>query len=142
MLSDDQWEWLENELNNNELTIVVSPLQVLATTHEFDCWNCNNQERERLLNLLLPKSTILLSGDRHVAALYQYQHLYEITSSSLTHSVPEGQLDAEQDPLRQSPFCYKNNFGMLDIESPNRVLATIRSCATGEPLMEWDLSIV
>jgi alkaline phosphatase D len=128
------------------LRIVVSPIQFLSDgRHGWDCWNLFPHERERLLSLLSlplrsdatlsvksqsPQSipTIVLSGDRHVAGFYQYEfdhndnndsrksRIAEVTSSSLTHSVPEGLLENEVDSRRIGKFIYGNNFGVLQLD--------------------------
>lgn len=176
-LGDKQWMWLEEQLEKDfHQRIVVSSLQVLATGHDWDCWtntmlfhnhDCNHllRPRERLLQLLQGKNALLLSGDRHVSALYccdddddnrkqhsdghhhqsnerqNHHRQYEITCSSLTHSVPRGILDGEEDEHRISDFVYENNFGMLEFatgRSSNIVGATIRSTRQpGKILKQW-----
>ena len=151
-LGKEQWLWLEKELDNNvKLRIIISPLQVLSTGHSFDCWHQLPYERMRLLKLLKSNSnnsnsnnnkraTVLLSGDRHVSALYCQDGQYEITSSSLTHTVPFGGLKDENDVTRQSPFVYENNFGMLEL-GQDPIRATIVSAHAGEILQQWHLPV-
>ncbi|KAI2506504.1 PhoD-like phosphatase [Fragilaria crotonensis] len=149
-LGADQWRWLEKEITTTHvnLRLIVSPLQVLATGHSFDCWNQLPYERIKLLKLLKSsinnnsnQRTILLSGDRHVSALYSQDGLHEITSSSLTHTVPLGMLEDEHDVTRQSPFTYENNFGVLEL-GQDHVLAKICSTrAGGEILQQWHLQL-
>ena len=148
-LGTDQWLWLEREIATKHvnLRLIVSPLQVLSTGHSFDCWNQLPYERMKLLQLLKSSSmnnnqrTILLSGDRHVSALYYQEGLHEITSSSLTHTVPLGMLECEHDFTRQSPFTYENNFGVLEL-GQDHVLAKICSTrAGGEVLQQWYLQL-
>jgi alkaline phosphatase D len=143
-LGRDQWLWLEQELNKEfQLRLIISPLQVLSTCHTFECWNVVPQERMRLLTLLQGKRSLLLSGDRHVSALYGTQDgaHYEITSSSLTHSVPHGLLDEEVDWHRKSHFTYENNFGMLELGQDTTVVASIRSTKTANILQQWQLNV-
>jgi alkaline phosphatase D len=141
MLGVQQWEWLEEMLSRDfDHRLVVSPLQVLATGHGFECWRMLPHERERLLRLLQGKNALIFSGDRHVSALYKANGIYEITASSFTHTVPLGLLDKEFDQTRLTDFCYQNNFGMLEwyYDGGSYFLdATIRSTATGEILMQW-----
>ena len=83
---------------------------------------------------------ILLSGDRHFGACYHFQSssrgrnsendstppkvmtrttdFWEVTSSSLTHSIPHGLCDGEWDEQRQvkGPI-YENNFGVLELNN-------------------------
>jgi alkaline phosphatase D len=128
MLGTDQWNWLEEQLQLDvRLRLICSPIQVLAEGHGWDCWNLMPRERDRLLSLVqstssldraaqYPNKTLFLTGDRHVAAFYQKGDFFEVTSSSLTHSVPAGLLDHEDDPTRVDEFVYLNNFGLLDID--------------------------
>jgi hypothetical protein len=72
--------------------------------------------------------TILLSGDRHVAGFYKQDiitkrkhdtnkhNIFEVMSSSLTHTVPNGLLEHEIDTKRVGDFIYGNNFGILQIK--------------------------
>jgi hypothetical protein len=173
LLDDDQWEWLERELhhqlddNDNDdenvvqVRLIVSPLQVLSTGHSYECWNRYPNERQRFLQLVQNKKTspkkstttinIILSGDRHVSALYydpEYA-IYEMTSSSLTHTIPNQTLDdIEYDQYRISSFIYHNNFGMLDIayaadDNNNNHIASIHAsiqCVkTGHTIQQWKL---
>ena len=177
LIDDKQWEWLEECLHrsiNYKLRLIVSPIQVLPTSHKFECWYTNSpSERQRLLQLLSKYSractsssgidtndtttttvqTMILSGDRHTSAYYRCDtsndgeddhddgnKIYEITSSSLTHTIPVGLLDGREiDEFRISEFCYENNFGMIDIindadnneQSSSMVEVTIRSTRTG-----------
>jgi alkaline phosphatase D len=128
MLGTDQWSWLEEQLKLDvRLRLICSPIQVLAEGHGWDCWNLMPRERDRLLSLVqsttsldrapqYPNKTLFLTGDRHVAAFYQKGAFFEVTSSSLTHSVPTGLLDHEVDPTRVTDFVQCNNFGLLDID--------------------------
>lgn len=122
MLGPKQWQWLQHQLNiPAQLRIICSPIQVLAEGHCWDCWSLFPRERERLLSMIQRCSsdstnkTILLSGDRHVGGFYHKDDLWEVTSSSLTHSVPSGLLNHETDSTRAGPFVHCNNFGCLDV---------------------------
>ena len=87
-----QWAWLGEQLRQPaELRLIVSSVQVLAEGHGYEHWGNLPRERQRLLELLAStraNGVILLSGDRHVGALYRLDRrvpypLYEITSSGL-----------------------------------------------------------
>jgi alkaline phosphatase D len=155
-LGDEQWEWLEDQMDKDfRQRLVISSLQVLATGHTWDCWKnsmVQSNDRNRLLSLLRGKRALLLTGDRHVSALYcqeedeQQFRQYEITASSLTHSVPPGVLDGEEDEHRVSDFVYENNFGMLEWTAEAgsgdaQVEATIRSTKSGQVLQQWQLHL-
>jgi alkaline phosphatase D len=130
MLGAAQWQWLEEQLTRDRapnLRLLVSPIQVLSDgQHGWDCWSLFPRERQRLLSLLRSETntttpTLVLSGDRHVAGFYTQSFgpgndLVEVMSSSLTHSVPQGVLDHENDASRVGDFIHANNFGMLELE--------------------------
>lgn len=102
MLGDEQWKWLQAELESSQaqVHVVVSSVQVLTTNPVMELWGHFPQERKRLLELLneVP-GTILLSGDVHRDAEFltllpnnnnhkqqQQSLLMEGTSSGLTHT--------------------------------------------------------
>lgn len=136
LLGNEQWKWLEEDCfldRNPRLRILVSPIQVLPTEHQWDCWFTQNpMERSRLLDWIRnsPSRTIIVSGDRHVGAIYTERKPddddsavhppVEMTTSSLTHSVsPPGLLDDEVEnttQLKTSGYIYDNNFGSLQID--------------------------
>jgi alkaline phosphatase D len=135
MLGEQQWKWLEDELKKPfRVRLLVSPLQVMAEGHCWECWRMLPYERERLLSLLnkTEGTTVILSGDRHASAFYQMGRLVEVTSSSLTHTVTKGLLDNEMDATRLGDFVYCNNFGQVDIDWHSKeLLITIRRTDTG-----------
>ena len=151
MLGEDQWSWLEGVLNRPaDVRLVVSSVQVLSDgQYSFDCWNMSSHERDRLYGLLDPVSraressppslVLILSGNRLVGGFYERSgdgiskgRVIEVTSSSLTHSIPYGSLlpcteyDAmevdydwescdELDPRRVGGFVHENNFGLIEL---------------------------
>ena len=145
MLGADQWVWLETELQKpSHVRLVVSPLQLLADGHGFECWKMLPYERERMLNLLhqATGTTIVLSGDRHASALYQQGDLVELTSSSLTHTIGFGKLDMENDSYRIGDFIYSNNFGMLQFNwESNALSVAIHDAITGNIIKEWSVAL-
>ncbi len=86
ILGYDQWQWLEQELNNDfDFLIIFSSIQILAEDHKYEKWSNFPLERERFLNLIdkYKDSTLLFSGDRHRAGIYKHKNLFEITASSM-----------------------------------------------------------
>jgi alkaline phosphatase D len=153
LLGETQWEWLSDQLQQPDdvaLRIIVSPIQVLPTAHDWDCWNNIPEARRRLLDMITlstTTSTILLSGDRHVAAMYQDSNsLFEVTSSSLTHTVrgkaSSKTLDEEFDPHYQlQKYVYENNFGEISIDWAHRqAYVSIRSVATRKKVQRHTIS--
>jgi alkaline phosphatase D len=128
MLSKKQWEWLEAQLQKPaELRIMVSSIQVLSTSSNYEAWKQLPLEQDRLFRLIQGKSVVLFSGDIHVGALYEDGNLIEVTSSSLTHTVPIGEEFSDHcatvdecekpDPRRVGGhFVFDNNFGSMDID--------------------------
>jgi alkaline phosphatase D len=171
ILSQHQWEWLERQFQQPaRIRIVVSSIQVLNDSSGFECWRHVPSEREKLYQLIYDTTlkdssrTIILSGDRHVGAFYEYIYnpssfdnsssmnstttettntmnsngdgaedaavapqtvtIIEVTSSSLTHSIPYGTFNAsctsalecdEADSTRDGDFIRDNLFGTIDV---------------------------
>ena len=107
MLGDDQWRWLEGQLDGSmaSMHVVVSSIQVLTTNPVIESWGHFPRERERLLRLLsgVP-GLVILSGDVHHAEISSTAAkktrdeeggianggaFVEVTSSGLTHSCVE-----------------------------------------------------
>jgi hypothetical protein len=62
--------------------------------------------------------TIILTGDIHCSVIHRYGPLYELTSSSLTHSMPDALKQAAsllQVQNRTSEVINVNSFGILDL---------------------------
>eukprot|EP00542_Grammatophora_oceanica_P004120 CAMPEP_0194065942 /NCGR_PEP_ID=MMETSP0009_2-20130614/85750_1 /TAXON_ID=210454 /ORGANISM="Grammatophora oceanica, Strain CCMP 410" /LENGTH=446 /DNA_ID=CAMNT_0038718843 /DNA_START=69 /DNA_END=1406 /DNA_ORIENTATION=- len=130
MLSNDQWIWLQDQLKvpHVNVRIIVSSIQVLADGHGFECWRMLPRERTRLLELLKRSennvATFLVSGDRHVGGFYEKEGLVEMTTSSLSHTMPLGAYDCgstaaecdEVDDYRLDQFVRVNNFGTVEID--------------------------
>lgn len=122
ILGAAQWEWLEKQLREPaDVRLVVSSIQVLAEGHGWERWGNLPAERERLFDLLSQtgaNDVVLLSGDRHLAALYEYSDgipypLHEITSSSLNRPYWD---PYEADPARTGAVYGAENFGTVDID--------------------------
>lgn len=139
VLGTQQWQWLINELtlNNADVHIIASGIQVLPEDHKYEKWANFGQERMRLLqviDLMKVNHPILLSGDRHLAeftlvALPQSgEPLLEITSSGLTHSYHG--FTEETNKHRIGEVYPLMNFGVLKIEKEDTFIdysASIKS---------------
>ncbi|KAI9022122.1 PhoD-like phosphatase-domain-containing protein [Hyaloraphidium curvatum] len=92
MLGEEQWTWLARALAEPaNATLLVSSVQVVATTPTTESWGHFPRERTRLLRLLReadPAGLVIVSGDVHVAEVLGLPGLpdLEVTSSGLTHS--------------------------------------------------------
>jgi alkaline phosphatase D len=144
MLGEDQWQWLKDQLRIPcDFCLLISPIQLLAVGHGFECFYMLPFERERMLHLLqTTNNTLVLSGDQHTSAVYNAEGIVEVTSSSLTHSVPEGLLEHEIDETWVTEFVYENNFGMLDLDwEDGKIDISIRRCSSGTVLGRWKVSL-
>ncbi|TGL85970.1 alkaline phosphatase family protein [Leptospira congkakensis] len=124
MLGEEQWSWLATELNKpSDLLVFVSSVQVIPTEQPFEKWGNFPKERERLFQLLDSAKTsdlVILSGDRHIAEIYEYplsntRKLIEMTSSSLNLPLPFLQLEYDSEYKLGSAFR-EENYGTLEIQ--------------------------
>ncbi len=124
ILGDDQWNWLEEELNNEsaDLTIVGNGIQILSSEHRFEKWANFPVERSKLFDLISKskaKKVILLSGDRHISELSKIDlpnlnyPLYDITSSGMTHSYTS--YSGEPNRYRQGEVVNSKSYGLLQV---------------------------
>ena len=122
MLGNDQWTWLENELQKPaDLRLIVSSIQVIPTAHGWEAWSRLPEEQQRLYKLINEteaNGVVFVSGDRHTAFLYRQDGIlpypaYEITASSLnvSHATETDEQDAAQIGAGYPP----ENFGSLNI---------------------------
>lgn len=128
LLGEDQWKWLEKEIQNSEskLNIIVSSIQFIAVDHKFEKWANFPKSRDRMLELLSQnrdKKVIFISGDRHLAEVsrmdlrsLQYP-LYDITSSGLTHSYEKAD---EPNRYRISKLSGQKNFAVLELSPADK----------------------
>lgn len=151
MLGAEQWAWLAEELKKPaELRLLVSSVQVLSEGHGWEAWRELPAEREKLYSLIKStgaKNLVVLSGDRHSAALYRKSgvigySLFEATSSSLNlpsskWRAESGETWVEVDPNRLGDMYFDANYGRIDIDWTGRKAAfSIRSKDGGEVLAE------
>ena len=141
MLGEAQWRWLAAELEKPaEVRLLVSSIQVLSEGHAFERWGNLPLERDRLIHTIEASGAngvILLSGDRHIGAIYNRpiaagRILIEITSSSLNRSygpardVPTAEL--------VSDLHHAENFGWIEIDWVRRRVALALRGIGGETL--------
>jgi len=149
MLGDEQWTWLADELKKPaDLRLLVSSIQVLSEGHGWEAWRLLPKEREKLYGLVKDvKNLVVLSGDRHSAALYrkaigQNRTLFEATSSSLNLPASKwraqsGETWVEVDPNRLGEMYYDANYGRIDIDwAAGKAAVSIRSADGGEVFSE------
>eukprot|EP00794_Sanderia_malayensis_P002603 gene2603-3016_t len=134
LLGDKQWHWFENQLANEsaELTIVGSGMQFLSDIPFIEKWQRCPSSLDKLVWLTQKrKHVFFISGDVHFSevncmnASSSGYPLYEVTSSSLTHScssslLPYGICDwtlknVVASCYRVSSVITENNFGIIRI---------------------------
>ncbi len=129
MLGEAQWGWLEAQLRQPaEVRVIVSSIQVLAEGHGFERWGNLPKERERFVSLIEGSGAtgvVLVSGDRHAAAIYSQklgngQRLVEMTASSLNRSY--GPSKDGDSPGRVGGMVHQENFGLIDIDWEKRAI--------------------
>jgi alkaline phosphatase D len=122
MLGEAQWRWLEQQLRQPaEVRLIVSGIQVIADGHGWERWGNLPHERARLARLIgdtRAAGVVLLSGDRHIGALYRDTQgtpypLYEITSSGITHPWAQA---AEAGPNRLGDLFTELHYGTVEID--------------------------
>ena len=127
MLGVDQWMWLAEQLSKPaEIRIILSSIQLIAQGHHWESWQMMPREREKLLSLLASleaNGVIVVSGDRHFAAIYELAifesyPLYELTTSSLNVpliSFVRNPIE-ERGPNRLTKPFYESNYGLIEID--------------------------
>jgi alkaline phosphatase D len=140
MLGAAQWAWLAEQLRQPaELRLLVSSVQVVAEQHGFERWGNLPRERQRLFDLIAAtgaRGVVLVSGDRHIGALYRVAEaapypLYEITASGLNMAYGHNR---DIGPLRLGEVYGADNFGTIEIDwRAGAVTLAIRDLA-GQPV--------
>ena len=127
VLGETQWKWLAEQLRRPaDIRIIVTPIQLIADGHHWESWRIMPAERERLYRLLSSSKAngvVVVSGDRHSAAIYALTEfepypLYELTTSSLNvplTSFVKNPVD-EPGPHRLVNPYYESNYGLIDID--------------------------
>lgn len=147
MLGAAQWQWLEEQLRQPaDVRLFVSSIQVLAEGHGWERWGNFPLERQRLFDLIgrtRAQGVVMLSGDRHIGALYRETQgtpypLVELTSSGMTHPWAQA---SEAGPNRLGDLVRELHFGLVDIDwERRRVVLSLRDAA-GAMLQEAPLLI-
>jgi alkaline phosphatase D len=122
ILGTEQWNWLEQELYNNEadVHIIMSSIQFLADKHGFEKWGNFPKSKDKMISMIHysnANNVLFLSGDRHIAEISRIVNdsihfpLYDITSSGLTHSYSKSK---EINPYRIGDLVVDKNYGVLN----------------------------
>lgn len=125
ILGEEQWAWLEKELNDSkaQVNIINSSIQVVSEEHRFEKWANFPTAHKRLYDLISrskAKRIMILSGDRHIAELSKIDlpgmnyPLYDLSSSGMTHSTTIK--DPEVNKYRVGELIGQRNFGLIQIQ--------------------------
>lgn len=120
LMGEDQWRWLEAQLQvPADLRVIASSTQFSITHNGYEAWANFPHEQERMLNLI--KSTrangvLFISGDVHYAEISKLTSpglypLYDVTSSGITST---WDFATPNDNRIDGPIM-DNNFGLLKI---------------------------
>ena len=127
ILGEDQWMWLSEQLSAPaDVRIIFTSIQLIAEGHHWESWQMMPKEREKLFSLLASleaNGVIIVSGDRHFAAIYELATfepypLYELTTSSLNvplTSFVRNPIE-EPGPNRLTKPFYESNYGLIEID--------------------------
>jgi len=155
MLGEAQWAWLAAELKKPaDLRLLVSSIQVMSEGHGWEAWREFPLEREKLYDVIEASraaNVMILSGDRHSAALYERRDvigypLFEATSSSINLPAAKwreqsGETYVEQDPNRLGAMIYDANYGVIDIDWAQKKAAFSIRGADGATLLASDRAL-
>ena len=147
MLGDAQWAWLSEQLAQPaDLRLIVSGIQVIAEGHGFEHWGLFPHEQQRLLDLIASRragGVLLLSGDRHIGAVYRRSRgapyaITELTSSGLTHAWARAE---EPGPNRLGELVRVNHYALVDIDWASRSVGLTHKDVHGQVLQRHGLRL-
>jgi len=115
MLGDRQWAWLEAELrqsqSENSLTVLGSSTQFVIEPNGYEAWIDMPRERERLLAMINPNKTVVISGDVHWGEISVLGGLVEATSSGISEIDP----NIKPNVYRVGNALAVKNYGLIDL---------------------------
>ncbi|MGJ8674709.1 MAG: alkaline phosphatase D family protein [Pseudoalteromonas sp.] len=120
MLSEQQWQWLENELQQPEkIKIIASSLQLVADFTGWESW-ANFDDRQRLFDLIKKhkvNGVFIISGDTHWGEISKYETdmdypLWDVTSSGLTEEWKQ----VSPNKHRVSNYTDEVNYGFFSVD--------------------------
>lgn len=128
ILGEQQWEWLEGQLQNStaDYHILMSSIQFLSAEHGFETWGNMPHEVDKLENLIQSSNTknvIILSGDRHISEFSIKEvpnisyPLIDFTSSGMTHSYSN--FSNEPNAYRMGQVVSQKSVGLLNFKFEN-----------------------
>ena len=123
MLGDEQWRWLEDQLQDPaEVRVIVSSIQVVSSGHGWEVWAQLPHERQRLFDLIETTGAggvIIVSGDVHWGELSLYEDgpysLYDHTSSALNQEYLQVENLPNQHRVGSAVYGYPN-YGLIEVD--------------------------
>ena len=123
LLGDEQWAWLEHEIDNDpsQLVVIASAIPVITSSTQDDTWAAHAADKARLIKLLdgIKAPAVILSGHVHFGETSVMQlptsklQLTELTSSGLNNIKRKGGIPANI--LRVGQPSGGRNFGVLEL---------------------------
>jgi alkaline phosphatase D len=145
MLGDAQWTWLDEQLRvPADVRLIASGIQIVADGHGWERWGNFPHERRKLYDTIRAAGAtgvVLLSGDRHLGALYREAGgppypLLEATSSGFNKFFPNPREDG---PNRLGAVYGLPNFGTVDIDWWNGSIALAIRDEAGQTVRRADV---
>ena len=118
MLGAKQWKWLEEELSrsqkSNWLTILGSSTQFGTEANGYETWANFPHEKQRLLSLLNPLKTVVISGDVHWGEISVLENgLIDVTSSGISNT----DNNFKKKKYRKGKAHGVQNYGLIDLKT-------------------------
>lgn len=118
ILGEAQWKWLTAELERsqreNALTIIGSSIQFATEANGFETWANFPSERDKLIRLIDPLKTIVISGDVHMAEFSVLENnLIDATSSGISNVAN----DIKPNKYRFGNVHATQNYGVINLDS-------------------------
>jgi alkaline phosphatase D len=120
MLSEQQWQWIEIELQQPErIKIIGSSLQLVADFTGWESW-ANFNDRQRLFDLIKKhkvNGVFIISGDTHWGEISKFDTnmdypLWDVTSSGLTEEWKQ----VSPNKHRVSGYTDEVNYGFFTVD--------------------------
>jgi alkaline phosphatase D len=117
MLGAKQWRWLELELarsqRENWLTILGSSTQFGTEANGYETWENFPHEKRRLLSLINPLKTVVISGDVHWGEVSVLENgLIDVTSSGISNV----DTNIKQNKYRRGLAHPVRNYGVINLD--------------------------
>lgn len=121
MVGEEQWKWIEAQLNEPaDVRVIASSTQFSITHNGYEAWANFPHEQKRMLELIKKtkaNGVLFISGDVHYAEISKLiaegnYPIYDVTSSGITSTWDF----ATPNDNRIDGAVMENNFGLLKID--------------------------